>query len=70
MRLTIHLRPDGVIVAQARADGPPGVVGDTLLEVAPGQMVAGVPYEVWHSHHGKTVDIRDLRQDVDAFAHG
>lgn len=70
MRMTISLSHDGTVVAQARADGPSGMVGDVALEVVPGQTVAGIPYDLWRSHAGATVELKHLLQEAGAFARG
>ena len=70
MRVFISLARDSVVVAQARADRPSGLMGDMLLEIAPGQTVAGVPYEVWRSHAGKAADLKDLLQEEESVPHG
>jgi hypothetical protein len=66
MKLSIRERSDRTIVALGRAEDGTGRSGDVTLEIAPDQVVGGIPYDVWRSHVGETVELEHLRRSAAA----
>jgi C-terminal processing protease CtpA/Prc len=69
MKMTIRLRADHTVIAQARAEGSGAVVGDLVLKIEPEQIVGGIPYDVWRARAGTTVELDVLRRDAELPAH-
>jgi hypothetical protein len=70
--MTVHLcKGNGVIALMARAEGPGGMIGDLVQQLAPGWRMFGRTYEEWAALPAGPYEIPpDYDPDRDDYAPG